>query len=319
MGLFDKLKDVANNAANIANNFLEGNVLPSSPPQQTSQSMPSTNQPLAHSMPPPPTAAPSPAPSTGGDGIYSDRLNKLIDMAVADGQLTDKEMQVLLRNAQQEGVDLDEFEMVLSAKLYEQQQRIRQGQVQQMSQMAPPPPVAAPAPVQPQSNKVGTVKKCPACGAMLDSFQTRCPECGMELSGVKANASIQQLFEMLNEIESTRAQQSTKSRIASILFTGDMVDNVTKRKIDCVNNFPIPTTREDILEFLCLAIPLAQKRKIRFLADEDERAIAERHNAFTSVWKGKCEQIIMKARFAMKDDKATLAEIEHYAKELKIK
>ena len=36
-------------------------------------------------------------------------------------------------------------------------------------------------------------------------------------------------------------------------------------------------------------------------------------------WKAKCEQVIMKARFSMKEDKATLAEIEKYAQELKIK
>lgn len=37
------------------------------------------------------------------------------------------------------------------------------------------------------------------------------------------------------------------------------------------------------------------------------------------VWKAKCEQIIMKAKFSMKDDKKILEEILEYAKELKIK
>ena len=36
-------------------------------------------------------------------------------------------------------------------------------------------------------------------------------------------------------------------------------------------------------------------------------------------WREKCVQVIMKARFSMKDDPDTLAEIEKYAKELKIK
>tara|TARA_B110000967_G_C18566251_1_gene402595 strand:- start:16 stop:144 length:129 start_codon:yes stop_codon:yes gene_type:complete len=36
---------------------------------------------------------------------------------LADGILTDKERQVLQRNAQELGVDQDEFEMVLDAKL----------------------------------------------------------------------------------------------------------------------------------------------------------------------------------------------------------
>ncbi len=40
---------------------------------------------------------------------------------------------------------------------------------------------------------------------------------------------------------------------------------------------------------------------------------------FRNAWRAKCEQIIMKARFAMKDDKKTLNEIEFYAKILNIK
>ena len=36
------------------------------------------------------------------------------------------------------------------------------------------------------------------------------------------------------------------------------------------------------------------------------------------VWKTKCEQIVMKARFSMKEDKKTLEEINMYAKELKL-
>ena len=34
---------------------------------------------------------------------------------------------------------------------------------------------------------------------------------------------------------------------------------------------------------------------------------------------GKCDQLITKARFSMKDDKKTLEEIEAYATELEIK
>jgi predicted nucleotidyltransferase len=34
------------------------------------------------------------------------------------------------------------------------------------------------------------------------------------------------------------------------------------------------------------------------------------------VWKNKCKQIIMKAKFSMKDDPETLNEVLHYAKEL---
>lgn len=326
MGFFDKLKETATNAANAIKNEYEEltqQQTPSRPPQHPPVAPPSQYQqpPVA---PPQPQVAPSMAPpqpivppvqsNTSSDGLYSDKINKLIDMALADGQLTEKEKQILFKNAQREGIDLDEFEMVLEAKLFERSQQIQQAQAQQMAQMAPPPPTAMPQ-AAPKSNKYGDIRKCPACGAMLQSFQSRCPECGHEIMGVQANASIQKLFEMINDIESTRKSSSLSSNIFVQAFS-NAPDPVDQRKIECIKNFPIPTTREDILEFLCMALPLAKKQKRRFWADEDEMKNVEKHNSFVPTWKAKCEQIIMKARFSMKEDKATLAEIEHYAQEL---
>ena len=47
---------------------------------------------------------------------YSDNLEELISMAVADGKITDKEKRALLRRAMDEGIDPDEFEMVLESR-----------------------------------------------------------------------------------------------------------------------------------------------------------------------------------------------------------
>ncbi|MDR1631664.1 MAG: hypothetical protein LBR97_02095, partial [Dysgonamonadaceae bacterium] len=54
--------------------------------------------------------------------MYSEKLEELINHALADGVLTEKEKQILFKNAEAEGIDLDEFEMVLDARLYEKQQ-----------------------------------------------------------------------------------------------------------------------------------------------------------------------------------------------------
>ena len=53
------------------------------------------------------------------DGLYDDQLERLIESALADGVLTDKEKAVLFKKAQSKGIDLEEFEMVLEARLYE--------------------------------------------------------------------------------------------------------------------------------------------------------------------------------------------------------
>jgi hypothetical protein len=91
---------------------------------------------------------------------------------------------------------------------------------------------------------------------------------------------------------------------------------VDKKKMEIISNFPIPTTKEDILEFLSLAVPKA-KTIGNFLTKNNPEN--KSHNEFALVWKTKCEQIIMKARFSLKEDKKTLAEINHYASEIGIK
>ena len=51
--------------------------------------------------------------------MLTPELEQLINYALEDGVLTDKERSVLMRKAQAAGADLDEFEMILDAKLHE--------------------------------------------------------------------------------------------------------------------------------------------------------------------------------------------------------
>ena len=54
--------------------------------------------------------------------MYNEKIEALIKAALADGVLTEKEKQVLFKRAHEQGIDLDEFEMVLEAKLFETQE-----------------------------------------------------------------------------------------------------------------------------------------------------------------------------------------------------
>ena len=51
--------------------------------------------------------------------MYNEQIEALISAALADGMLTEKEKQILFKKAQSQGIDLDEFEMVLDARLVE--------------------------------------------------------------------------------------------------------------------------------------------------------------------------------------------------------
>jgi len=227
----------------------------------------------------------------------TEELDKLIDLALTDGQLTDKEKQVLFKKAEALGVDIDEFEMVLDAKLF------------QKTNQAQPTTTAAT-----KTEKYGNIKKCPSCGDVAEPLVTRCKSCGHDFRNIQSNSGIQKLFELLNAAEGNRTGSTTSmfGKLQSIFGVTD----VDKNKLEIISSFPIPNAKEDMIEFLSLAMPKTKIKKFLGVLEADADKIP---NMYARTWKGKCEQIIMKARFAMKDDKKTLDEIEFYAKQLGIK
>ena len=246
--------------------------------------------------------------------MISENLNSLIEFALVDGELSEKEKQILFKKAESEGIDLDEFEMILNAKLF----KIKQSQNPQV----PPASIN----VAPKSDKFGDIKKCPSCGAIVETFSTRCIDCGYDFSNIQANASVQKLFEMINDLESKRDNDETNpiKAFGSVLtksFGLGIGDRVNHQKKELISNFPIPNTKNDIIEFLTLALPKAKKAGNFFTSGSFNTPANDRnriHNEFVPIWKAKCEQIILKARFTMKEDKKTLEEIEFYAQQIGI-
>ena len=235
--------------------------------------------------------------------MYNEQIENLINLALADGELTEKEKQILFKKAEDAGIDLDEFEMVLDARLFEKQQSTKK-------EVAPIISAA------PKSDKFGDIKKCPACASMIQSFQTKCSDCGHDFQNVDANISIQKLFKMLTDVENSRTE-SNSSFFGKLQATLGVSD-VDKKKIEIISSFPIPNSKNDMLEFLSLALPKSKIKKNLF-GGESQTTDNKLPNMYARAWKDKCEQIVMKARFSMKEDKKTLEEINSYANELGIK
>ena len=84
-------------------------------------------------------------------------IEKLIDLALADGQVTEKEKAIILRKAEALGEDKDEVEMTLDGKLH-------QLHITEKKQNG--------------NSKHGVIKKCPHCGAPAKSFNDKCDACG---------------------------------------------------------------------------------------------------------------------------------------------
>ena len=78
-------------------------------------------------------------------GVFSERLEAMIEAALQDGVLTQKEKEVIFRRAEKEGEDLDEFEILFDARLAQLGIRVEEStiedpsiiQVPEMPQNAP--------------------------------------------------------------------------------------------------------------------------------------------------------------------------------------
>jgi hypothetical protein len=73
-----------------------------------------------------------------------------------------------------------------------------------------------------------------------------------------------------------------------------------------IMNFPVPNSREEIIEFITLSVSKIQTISIIKRFDEEGKYITK----WNSIWKKKAEQVFTKAKLSMTDDKATIQSIE---------
>lgn len=151
-------------------------------------------------------------------GLYDAEMEKLIDLAIIDGTLTEKEKQILFKKAQAKGIDLDEFEMVLDARLSEYNHI--------HNKKSAPSNLSAP-----KSEKFGDVRRCPQCNALVKAFSPVCTACGYEFLNIDASMSYEKLSNKLSEVEDI------------------------KKRINIIETFPIPNAKADLLDFLTSAKP----------------------------------------------------------------
>jgi hypothetical protein len=268
--------------------------------------------------------------------MYSPELENLINIALTDGTITDKERQILMRKAESLGIDLDEFEMVLESRIYEKEQSMKHSAPTEQEAPAPPPPppVAAPTspapgPAQeaaPKTNKFGDLKKCPSCGSQVGAMDAICRVCGHEFMNVDSVGSVQRLHAELTRAEEEERnrpkEQASGIRSLTSLIQGDndpmeamnLQRRIFQRKASVLSTFPVPNSKADIIEFMSMAVAEGSKKIGLF---STARATGE--GDYIKAWRTKAEQVVMKARFSLREDKALLEELNYYAKQLDIK
>lgn len=255
-------------------------------------------------MPPP-----LPQPSASG-GMYNPVLENLIEAALADGVLTEKEKQVLFKRAQAQGIDLDEFEMVLDAKLFERQQAGKRVEASVSTER--------PAQSAPKSGKYGDVRKCPSCGAMIGTFLMACPECGHEFVGVGANAFVEKFAKGLQaaiSLAQNKQFRSVGGLVGQLQGLMDLQQQVLeqndnqrsakteKAEAEYVRTAVLPRTKEDCIEMLNFVLP-----KIKVSGA----------NYTTKEWRKYYTTVLEKLEMGGGNDKELASLVSYYRKQLQV-
>jgi len=247
--------------------------------------------------------------------MYQEELERLIEFALVDGTITDKERTVLINKALQLGIDKDEFEMVLEARIHQMQKE--HSSSHSFS----------------QEEKKNESIKCPSCNAITTSFSTNCSYCGAEFRNSTTPYSLQQFLEKLDYLESQRTASDLPFgnkfdfgvgtlfkwwffwwlllpmkifQMAGSQFNTTYWSNIDIRKEEFILNFHVPNSREEIIEFTTLFLSKIQYISI-FKTFTFEGKYTKRWN---SVWENKTKQVITKAKLSLKNDPETIKFIE---------
>lgn len=213
--------------------------------------------------------------------MYSEQIEELINAILEDGEISEKERKVLHKRALAEGIDPDEVDVIIDARL------ARLKKQQQSEPMSAPslPPASNPssAVASNPTHKVnhGVIRKCPSCGAQIYDVSTKCSDCGYVFTEIKANSSRERLNQILDQIDESHANDSTWAKLLDM--------TVYEEKRNAIINFPVPISKEDLLEFILFLQPLS---KGNFFTS----------TSLTSAYKMKYRECVNKARVFYSDD-----------------
>ena len=197
--------------------------------------------------------------------MFSKEMEALIEATLQDGMLTDQEKAVLVKRAQKEGIDVDELDVYIQSLLQKRQQEQIEKRNQQEEELE-----------KEKAKAIGPI--CPKCHKQVPPLTLVC-DCGYEFTKKKDVSSVQLLFEKINDIQLTEAEIDSCSstveegvgfnvrkvydadgNVAKKVNQQDLEKLILKKKLEIIKTFPVPNTKEDIIEFLVLSLPNAQTK-----------------------------------------------------------
>ncbi len=162
--------------------------------------------------------------------MFSKELENLIQATLEDGVLEENKKAALIKRAEREGVDIAELEIYINSLLQKRARELENEKNAVRKQAE-------------KEKKEAFGRKCPNCGAQVPPLTLKC-ECGYEFTSQKQVSSAQILSDKINEITRSTKDEEERNKLIT----------------DTINLFPVPNTREDIIEFLALSWPNAKKK-----------------------------------------------------------
>ena len=157
------------------------------------------------------------------------------------------------------------------------------GKEQRFKPESEPEPVAESeiaTPVEREPKKDG-VKRCPACGEIVGLNDFVCGACGHELRRV-TDGSINELYRRLEALEAGRVPGESKN--------DEGFSKTDALKANAIRYYPIPNTKQDLLEFLVMA---------RANSQEGDK---EYEQVVLDAWRSKFDQAYDKAEALFGED-----------------
>lgn len=178
--------------------------------------------------------------------MFSKELEALIEATLQDGVLEENEKAVLARRAEKEGVDLAELEVYINSLLQKRQQEANKQRAAEEKEFR-------------AQKKESLGRVCPNCGRPVPPMTLKC-ECGYEFATGKAVSSVQLLNDKLNAVTLTQSEEDEIAKESQDDKESKRKKLLNDKRADIISTFPVPNTKEDIIEFLSLSAPNAKQK-----------------------------------------------------------
>ena len=142
----------------------------------------------------------------------------------------------------------------------------------------------------------GTVHKCPNCGEMIPAFTVKCPTCGWEFRDKDTVSSVKAFEKQIKEIEAKREARYISDQDG----TRRVRTKEDEQLISLIRNYPVPNTKEDIIEFITMAS--ANINSVAYIDAEEPDTDTMVDRDISEAWAAKTKQAYRKAEILFAND-----------------